>query len=149
MILDTQTRFSDAQAVTATAISENVLDLRNAATPATVDEGIVGDDLWLVIKTTEAFTAAGAATLTVSLESDSTADLATSATVHYSTSAIALANLGANTVIARVKLPSGNYERYLGVRYTVATGPMTAGSVEAFLTPNIDRSVNYPSGFSV
>ena len=147
MILDSQTRFSEAQAITTTAISENVLDLRNSASPTTVDEGILGEELWLVIKTTAAFTAAGAATLTVSLESDSTADLATSATVHYSTDAIALADLAANSVVARIKLPSGDYERYLGLRYTVATGPMTAGTIEAFLTPNIDRNVNYPSGF--
>ena len=54
MILDLQTMFSGAvasdgtktgQAVTATAISTNVLDLRNASTPTLVDEGAVGEDL--------------------------------------------------------------------------------------------------------
>lgn len=149
MILDKQTAFSAAQAVTVTAISTNVLDTRNASTPALVDEGLLGEDLWLVVQCDTAATAGGAATLTISLESDSTANLATSATVHWTSSAFALASLTAGAVLARIKLPSGNYERYLGVRYTVATGPLTAGAFSAFLTPGIDRNINYPSGFSI
>jgi len=147
MILDTQSRFSDAQAVTVTAISTNVIDLRNAATPALVDEGIQ-DHNWLVVSVGTAFTAGGAGTLTVSLESDSTADLATSPTVHYVSPVIAVASLVVGYEL-RLKLPSGNYERYLGVRFTVATGPMLTGAINAFITPVPQRNVIYPKSFTV
>lgn len=156
MMLDLQSTFSGtvaadgtrtAQAITATAISTNVIDTRNAATPTLVDEGLVGCDLWLVVQTIAAFNTL--TSLTITLESDSTANLATSATVHFSTGAILLAALTANTELVRVKLPSANYERYLGVRYTVGGTNPTLGSVLAFLTPDVNRNVIYPSGFTV
>jgi hypothetical protein len=149
MIIDLQTKFSDAQAVTATAISTNVVDLRNAATPASADEGLMGEPMWLTILTTVAATAAGAATVTFTLESSSTADLATAPVVHYSTAAIGKATLIVGYVVCRILLPSDAYARYLGVRYTVATGPLTAGTFSAFLTPSIQRNTTYPAGFSV
>ena len=146
MILDLSTRFSNGQAVTADAISTNVLDLRNGSAPVLADEGILGADLWLVVRVGTAF--ATATSITFTLESDSTADLATSATVHY-TQTVLLAALTANTVVVRTKLPSGNYERYLGMRYTVNGADATAGTLDAFLTPAIDRNLNYPSGFDI
>lgn len=148
MFLDTQTKFSDAQPVTVTAVSSNVLDLRNAATPTLVDEGIL-NQMWLVAQVNAAFTAAGAATCTITLESSSTADLATSPTVHYSSGAIAVASMTLNTVLARFPIPSGDYQRYVGLRYTIATGPMTAGTITGFVTPDVQRNVIYPTGFSV
>lgn len=129
MILDERTEFSDAAAVTASAISD-VIDLGAGDKPI----GAV-DGLHLVIQCDTAATAAGAATVQFSLESDSTADLATSATVHWQSAAIGKATLVAGYTVAVVPLPKGhNYERYLGVRYTVATGPLTAGKFNAFLT---------------
>lgn len=149
MILDTQTKFSDAQALTATAISTNVLDTRNGTKPALADEGIMGHDLWLIVQAVAALTAAGAATVVVTLESSSTADLATTPTVHYTSAAIPVASLVAGFSLARVQLPSGDYQRYVGVRFTVATGPFTGGTISAFLTPDPQRNVIYPSGFTV
>lgn len=132
MILDERTEFSDAQVVTASAITD-VIDL--GATPTLRNLGGGSEQLWLVISVAVAVAAAGAATVTFSLESDSTADLATSATVHFSTAAIGKATLVAGYVPVCIALPSGQYERYLGVRYTVATGPLTTGSAfDAFLT---------------
>lgn len=148
MILDLQTKFSDLQAVTSTAISTNVIDLIQGTSPTTLDEGI-GDGVWLNIIVGTAATAAGAATVTFSLESDSTADLATSATVHWTSAAIGKATLVAGYQVARIKLPSDNYERYLGVRYTVATGPLTAGTFLAFLTISAQRNVIYPAGYTI
>jgi thymidine kinase len=40
-------------------------------------------------------------------------------------------------------------EQYLGLVYTVATGPMTAGKVTAAIVKDIERWKAYPSGFSV
>ena len=141
MILDERTEFSDAQTVTSTAISD-VIDL--GATPTLRSLG-AGEPLYLVISVDEAVTAVGSATVTFSLESDSTADLATSATVHAATAAIGKATLVAGYTAAIFPLPViANYERYLGVRYTVATGPLTAGKFSAFLTPNPVIATIYP-----
>lgn len=131
--IDKQCEFSDAQAVTATAISTNVMDLGDDVTTRNIGGP---DSLYLVVITqTAATSATSAATLTVTLESDSTADLATSATVHYSTGSKAFAAFSpAGTVLAVVQLPFGDYERYLGVRYTVGVENLTAGKFDAFLT---------------
>ncbi len=149
MILDLQTKFSAAQAVTASAISTNTLDLRNAATPTLGDEALSGRNPWLIIQTDVAATAVGAATVTFTLESDSDSALSTSPTVHYSTAAIGKATLVIGYTAVRTQLPSGDYERWLGVRYTVATGPLTTGSFTAYLTMDPQRNVIYPVGFTV
>lgn len=133
MILDRQAQFSALQAVTVTAISTDVMDLGDDVTT----QNIGGNEpVFLVVQTITAATDSGSdATLTVTLESDSTANLATSPTVHYSTGALTFATFSpANTTLAVVPLPFGNYERYVGVRYTVASGPLTAGTFNAFLT---------------
>lgn len=154
MYVDSQAMFSDAQAVTSTAISTNVLDLNAASgsnVPLLQDIG-TGQDVYLVVTTQTTATDTGSdATLTVTLESDSTADLATSATVHLSTGALAFATYAtAGTVVFQGRLPAGNYERYLGVRYTVASGPLTAGKFNAFLTLDVNASSRYyASGFTV
>lgn len=148
MILDTQSKFSDAQTLTVTALATNVLDTRQSTALALADEGM-STDLWLVVQVGTAFTAAGAATCTITLESDSTADLATSATVHFTTSAIAVASMTAGARLMAIMLPSDLYERYVSVRYTIAIGPMTAGTITAYLTPDLQRNVIYPNGFTV
>ena len=154
MYVDSQELFSDAQAVTATAISTNVLDLNaasNSNVPLLQDIGVGEASVYLVVMTTTTATDSGSdATLTITLESDSTANLATSATVHYSSGALAFAAFAtAGTILVQIPLPLGDYERYLGVRYTVASGPLTAGAFTAFLTKDIQRQKYYASGFTV
>lgn len=155
MLIDLQSTFSGTTAVdgtkspqliTATAISTNVIDLRNAAVPATADEGIEGTDTYLVVKTIAAFNTL--TSLTITLESDSTANLATAPVVHYSKSVL-LAALTANTELIRVQLPSDDYKRFLGMRYTVVGTPPTLGSILAFIALTPQRTVNYPNGFLV
>lgn len=149
MILDLQSKFSDAQAITVTAISANVLDTRNAATPALADEGMSGPETWLVAQVAAAFTAAGAATVVITLESSSTADLATAPVVHFTSAAIPVASMIAGFRALAVQMPSADYKRYIGFRYTVSTGPFTAGTMNTFLTPDLQRNVIYPVGFTV
>lgn len=160
MILDTQLKFSGSiandsaatrsgQALTATAVSANIIDLRQAASPALADEAILGGDLWLVVTAKTAAAGGDAAkTLTITLESDSTTNLATSPTVHYSSGAILGSAIIAGAVLVRIKLPSGDYERYLGLRYTVSAG-FTSFEVVATLTPDVNRNIIYPSGFTI
>src|SRR5260221_246770 len=89
MFIDLQTTFDGSttaagvksgSAVTATAISANVVDLRQAASPALADEGISGPETWFIVQSAGSadFAAAGAATLTITLGSGSAATRAVS-----------------------------------------------------------------------
>lgn len=160
MYVDSQIEFSDAQAVTATAISSNVYDLfsmglgggSSDVTPNTrLDIGQGTDHLYLVVNTAVTATDTGSdATLTITLESADDAGLTTNAQVHYSTGAIAFASFAtAGTTLVAIRLPSALYRRYLGVRYTVASGPLTAGAFDAFVTPTLQQNRIYKSGFTV
>ena len=134
MILDKQNLFSDDQAITVTANSTNVIDLGAA------DKG-PGTPLEIYIQATEAFTAAGAATLTVSLTTDDNASMS-SATTLYTSAAIGKADLVAGYVVPIRALPTGA-EQYLRLTYTVATGPMTAGKITAGIVLDRQENVNF------
>lgn len=140
MIIDKELELADGQAVTASAISENVID--SGALPNPKDIGL-GEQMYAVIQVDEAAAAAGAATVDFSIESDSTADLATSPSVHITTGPISKDDLvvGYQRI---VPLPPGDYERYMGMRFTVATGPLTAGQFSVFFTPDPQKNVSYP-----
>jgi hypothetical protein len=143
MWVDAENEFSNSQAVTSTAISTNVIDL--GATNTLKDLG-AGQPVYLVIQTAVACTDSGSdATVAFTLESDSTANLATSATVHWTSGALAFAAYAtAGTRVAVIALPiAKTYERYLGVRYTVASGPLTAGAFDAFLTTDVQAWAAY------
>ena len=140
------------QAVTATANSTNVIDLSLAR-----DVG-EGDDLYVSFSVGTAFTAAGAATLTPTVVV-SAADTLTTPTTLGTGGTIAVASLVAGyTFVIRVN-PQLFYSsttnsslglRYLGVIYTVATGPMTAGTITADVVTDIqDGKKFYASGFLV
>lgn len=154
MILDTQEIFSGtiaadgtrtAQAITATANSTNVIDLRNGTAPSLVDEGISGPELWLVVQVGQAFNTL--TSLTIALVS-SAATALTTPTTHFSQS-VALAALTAGSTAVRVQVPSGDYLRYLGLIYTVVGSNPTLGTVNAFLTLDPQRNVIYPSSYTV
>lgn len=152
MYIDKQLEFSDSQAVTATAISANVVDLvSNSSGKNLVRDIGTGQDVYLVVMTTVAATDADSdATLTVTLESDSAAGLNSAAVTHFSTGALAFGSFSpAGSVLAAVKLPKGEYKRYLGVRYTVASGPLTAGQFDAFLTTDVDAFRAYAKNYVV
>lgn len=151
MFIDLQTKFSDAQLVTATAISANVLDLRNAATPALADEGMSGPEEWIVVLVVTTATAAGAATLVLTIESDILATLASAPVVHYTSTVIPVASMVAGFRAVAVQLPAATplYKRFLGLRYTIATGPLTAGAFSGYLTMDLQQNVIYPTGFVV
>lgn len=153
MLLDSLLQFCDPQAITVDAISENVIDLGplGGVTPANLIRDIgAGAPLHLSILVTTAFTTGDGGVLTVTLESDSTANLATSATVHWtSTALIPAATLVAGFWIAQgIVIPSGPYERFLGLRFTTTTGDMTAGAVKAWLHHGRFDTRTYESGFS-
>jgi hypothetical protein len=156
VILDTQLEFSDAQAVTATAISTNVYDLfteglgatTTGVTPNTRLDIGAGEPVWLIVSTAVTATDTGSdATLVVSLETADNAALSTNAEVVFTTAALAFAAFAtAGTRLVAVRLPAYLYRRYLGVRYTVANGPLTAGAFDAFIVLDADFQRYYRSG---
>ena len=149
MILDKFLEFSDAQAVTSTAVSTNVVDLYPLGGNTTRDFGN-GENIYLVVRTVAPATDVSSdATLTVTFESSAT-DNMNSPTVHFSTGALAFAAFSpAGTELVRIVVPGGNYLRYLGVRYTVANGPLTAGTFDAFLVEDTQATRNYRTGYTV
>lgn len=138
MILDERLEFADAAAIAmnvgnAIAPNTDVIDL--GATPTLRDIGS-GEPMYLVLQVDTAFVGA-TATIQFQLVSDSTANLATSKTVHVDTGAIAVATWAAGYTLI-YPLPIGaTYERYLGLWMTVATANVTAGKLNAFLTHDV------------
>lgn len=141
MILDERTEFADATSLNtggaATYNIGDVIDLQGQAIGTanlTRDLGSV-DPLWLVIRVATTATSGGSATGQFRLVSDDSGTLSTStSTVHYTSAAIPVASLTAGTTIAAVQLPSGSYERYLGIQQITGTAAFTAGAIDAFLT---------------
>lgn len=157
MYVDSNLELSDSQAVTATAISSNVIDLSTVVagggasiSPNTRQDIGQGEDIYLVVNTAVACTDVGSdATLTITLETDDAVGLGTSVVVlNFGTLAFA-AFAAAGTNLVAVKLPSFQYRRYLGLRYTIAAGPLTAGAFDAFLTKDLQKNQIYKSGFTV
>lgn len=142
MILDNQTVFSNAQAVTATGDTPSTNSYDNG--PA--NSGIGYSDLWLIIKTVAAVTSGGAATVQVVLQDS--ADNASFADVMTLTPALALAALTANKMLAAVRFP-GVLRRYTRVVYRVGTAVLTAGTFSAFPVFDTDLQQYLPSGFKV
>lgn len=158
MYIDSQLEFSDAQAVTATAISANVIDTlvttgaaasaqgTYTVTNASLDLGQDNEPMFLVIQAAAAF--GGTGNITVSLESSAAVGLG-SATVHYTGPAIAVATFTAGYRYATIALPHGDYLRYVGLRYT-CSGTPSGGTLDAFLTTDpagVRRTLK--SGFTV
>lgn len=109
-----------------------------------IDLGVAGRDLgngeplWLIIRVTTAVDSTSDNTVQqFHLASDASASIATdgSATYHISTAALAQTAVdAAGDLIYAGPLPSGTYERYLGILHTVSTAAATAGAIDAFLT---------------
>jgi hypothetical protein len=121
-------------------------------TPNTrLDIGTGTDHLYLVVSTAVAATDAGSdATVTIEFISADDAALTTNVVVHFSSGALAFgAYSAAGSTMVTTHLPTGLYRRYIGVRYTVGAGPLTAGAFDAFLTPTLQFNRIYKSGFTV
>lgn len=133
MILDERTEFCDAESCILNIGNEirgDVIDL--GAAPTLRDIGN-GQPVYLVLQVSTTFVGASS-TSQFKLLSDSTANLATSATVHIDTGAIPVATLVAGYTLVLPLPVQETYERYLGLWHWAATANVTAGAINAFLT---------------
>lgn len=139
MILDKNLILSELQAITATAISANVIDLGvNGVVPYEVAAAAMnlgaGNEIPLLLMVNEDF--ATLTSLTVTLETSAAAGL-TSPTVLYTSGAIPVATLKAGYKLPMRWLPDAPLLRYLGVRYTVGGSNATTGKVTAALATEV------------
>lgn len=150
MITDFNLTLSVSQAVTTSAVSGNTIDL------ISVRDAGAGEELNIYVNVEVAALAAGAATVNFQVITSASANLSTP-TIIGQTDAIPKASL---TVGAQITIPLPRSfvnqlgQRYLGLQYTVGTGPLTAGTFSAGVV--IDAADNtaqmkktYPSGFLV
>lgn len=147
MIIDGLLQFDPAlSAITVTRVSTNVIDLLNARDIG----GPMNPAMWLAVGVNAAFTAAGAGTLTVQMQGS--IDNVTYST-YSETRALSIADL---TPIGRLfvaswpmRVAADALPRYLRLNYVVATGPMTAGSVNAQLVLDPQAYGQYPAGINI
>lgn len=147
MITDALTLVSASQVVTATAVSTNTIDLLQAR------ELGDGEEIEFYVNVEQTVTAAGAATLTIQVITSASANLSTP-TVLEQTDAIPKASLAApQTIFLKVFRAFINTlgQRYLGLNYVVATGPLTAGIFSAglLIDGQSKAAKAYPAGFVV
>lgn len=128
MYVDKNLQLSAAQSLTASALSTYSVNLASA----TRDIG-AGKQLYAVITIDTSCNAADAAkTVAFSVVTDSTANLATSATTILSTAALTGAVLTAGRAPIVIPIPMGIADQYIGVYYTLST-TFTAFTLSAFI----------------
>lgn len=138
MITDKLLMFSEAQAVTNTAASTDVIDLG----PIDGNRRDIGVgyplEFWALVN--EAATASGEATVNIQLQ---TSENNSSWSTIYDSGELAKATLKAGKRVVSAKVPAG-VQRYLRVNYSVATGPLTAGEFTAGISLDVDANTPYP-----
>lgn len=153
MIIDKLTNFvvptTDVVINVGNSLVGDVVD--RGATPTLKNLGN-GQPVYLIMRVTTAFSdAADAGTATVQFQfaSDSTANLATSKTVHIDTGAIPIASLVAGYTKCYALPSEATYERYLGIWETVGTTNLDAGAMEIYLSPDPVGNTHYADALSV
>ncbi|RJT42004.1 hypothetical protein D3227_04820 [Mesorhizobium waimense] len=126
MIFDQQTLLSDAQAITATAASTNIIDLGPINAGFARDIG-KGKPIPLRVQVVEAFN--NLTSLAVALQTDDNAGFASAKTVWTTT--VVLADLILGKVIIPEFIPRGTDERYMRLNYTVTGTAPTLGKITA------------------
>jgi len=156
MITDALLRLSDAQSVIiangAEAESTNVIDLGAKVVGNTTIARSVGEGEPVYIVASFDSTVAGAgASLTVTVETHTSADFAAARTVRASSGAIATTALAGKQVVIQIPRIAGKTDhRYMAVRYTASGANVTAGKVTTDIVLDVqDIGKYYASGFTV
>lgn len=130
MLLDQQAIFSSAQAITATAVSTNVID-----TGSSRDVGKYGQ-IPMLIQVVEAFNTLTSLTVTVQTDDNS----AFSSATDVLTMVIPLASLVVGYKSPVIVLPM-KMERYIRLNYTVTGTAPTTGKVTAGIVGGVQTNV--------
>lgn len=141
MILDSLLKLSDAQALTATAVSTNVIDLSNDRVVG------IGEPMALVVTVGVAadFTT-GDETYQFELQTDDNEGFSSATSIGS-----VVVPASALTAGDKVVIPLGHAnQQYLRANYTLG-GTTPSATVDAFIQPlsMVDGTVTYASGYSI
>ena len=142
MWFDHENIFDQAANITVTRKSTKALDLNRAAQ----DIG-EGEEITIRVAVVTAFIAVGAATLKIALVTDDNEAL-TSPMVLEDQAVIPVANLILGFEVLITIPPSPVMKRWLGLVYTVANGPMTAGAIDAAIVESVQGWKAYPRNYA-
>ena len=128
-MLDEMLKFSENQAITATAASTNVIDLGK-------DRAVsFGTPVSLLVRIKESFN-----TLTsLKIAVETCASSAFGSPTELASSTVLLANLTKGALIPMTFMPAGN-KGYVRLKYTVSGSNPSTGKISAYLTDVIDES---------
>ena len=146
-MLDAFLGFSVAQALTATAVSTNIVDLADER-----DMGIGAAELTVAIWCTTTFVSAGSSTLQTA--PDSSGSPGTYVTIAQS-QRVLKANMVAGAKLAEIRIPAtipqtiAMQGRFLRLNYTVGTADFSAGNLSAYIVGAHDNVAPYPAGVVV
>ena len=143
MILDAHNLFSDAQAVTAAAASDNYYNMGLAGRKIGV-----GEPLFIVVQCDVAMTDGSSdSTLAVTLQQDDNTSF-TSATDVQTIGTFAATSAIGTRIVAPIN-PGVVTEQYVRLYYTPANGNLSTGSFTAFITHDIDAYNAFEAGFTI
>ena len=128
-----------AQAVTSTAISENVITGEAASNIA------CGMQLYAFIRCKTAFT--GSDHVTINVEMDSAAGLNATPSVLGCSGSISESDMaiGKQFVIAISPGWQVATDVYIGLRFTVTSSALTTGTIDAWITPDLETAYPFSS----
>lgn len=173
MILDALLQFSSAQAITATAVSTNIIDLGvTSGIPSSASGGGardigIGDDpaMKLLVQVITTFTSGGAGTLQIALQGavDNGAGAPAAFSTWWTSPAYALATLNAGSRLFDMDMPRPPdgiaIPRFLQMNYINATAVFTGGTISSFIVLDRDDQIyqgtdnsilgGYPAGINV
>lgn len=146
MIFDTQAMFSDQQAVTASARSENVIDLGEMGIPFGSKEAPARDvgkgyDIPLLVQVTEDF--AGLTSLEIQIQTSDQSDFSSDVRLHASSGPVPLAKLKAGWKFGVTSIPNADDDgmgRYLSINYVKVGTDATAGKITAGVVAGVQTN---------
>lgn len=146
MIIDNNLLFSDAQAVTAAAVSTNVIDTGPLFSGNTGRRIGNGKRAYIFITVDVAFTDASSnSTLAVTIETDDNSSMSSATTIATLTTFAALTAAGTKVFFP---IPHATYERYVALRYTPANGDLSTGTLTAGIVLDADDFYVTAPGFT-
>lgn len=130
MIIDAQLEIATAQAVTANAMSENVIDFGAAG-------DTFPDQLWLNVRV--GTVSNPTTSMTFEIYTHTAAPTTGTPGTLLASKTVLTAALTADTNVWSVKLPVG-VKRYLGLEFTPNGGDATTGTYDVYLTPSAQNN---------